>query len=68
MRDRSNGRMLWAGAGLAIGAGIGMTFGLILAGGIGIALGAAFGAGLGLVAGSALDANLRETDRRDDRA
>lgn len=45
--------MVWAGAGLAIGARIGATFGPIIAGGIGVALGAALGAAIGLVVESA---------------
>ena len=65
MSNGKDNRMVWAGAGLAIGAGIGMTFGLIVAGGIGIALGAAFGAATGLVAGSALDASQRKKERRE---
>ncbi len=48
-------RTQWAGAGLAIMAGVGATVGLVLAGGEGLALGAAFGAALGLVLGSAVD-------------
>lgn len=64
MNDRSDNRMVWAGAGLAIGAGIGTTFGLIIAGGIGIALGATFGAAIGLVIGSAIDANQQKKERQ----
>jgi hypothetical protein len=69
MSDPGGNRMLWAGAGLVIGAGIGITFGLIVAGGAGIALGAAFGAAFGLIAGSVLDGvqqgdGRQEEDRR----
>lgn len=50
--------MVWPGAGLVIGSGIGIAFGVIFAGGTGVALGAAFGGGIGLVVGSLVDAIL----------
>jgi len=66
MSARSDGRMMWAGAGLAIGSGIGAVFGLIIAGGVGIALGAAFGAAIGLVVGSAVDAGRRKREPQEE--
>jgi len=51
----------YAGAGLVIGAAIGMIFGLMLF--ESLALGSAFGAAVGLVMGAAIDAQGRhETD------
>jgi len=47
----------YAGAGLAIGAGVGMIFGLLLF--ENLALGSAIGAGVGLVVGAAIDAHER---------
>ncbi|MFN3218715.1 MAG: hypothetical protein ACE367_19645 [Acidimicrobiales bacterium] len=59
MENGSRDQMIWAGAGLVIGAGVGTTLGLIIAGGVGIAFGTTFGAAAGLVAGSAIDAARR---------
>ncbi len=39
---------------IALGAGVGLTFGLLFAGGAGIALGLTFGAGIGAAIGLAL--------------
>lgn len=55
MTHERDGPMLWAGAMLVIGGGVGATVGLLVSGGIGIALGGAFGAGIGLVVGASID-------------
>ena len=54
MADRDN-RPYWTGAGISIGAGIGLVVGLLGWGGGGIALGVALGAGIGLVVGAIAD-------------
>ena len=53
-KENSRKTAYYAGAGLAIGAAIGMIFGLLLF--ENLAFGCAIGAGVGLVMGAAIDA------------
>ena len=55
--EKSRKTVYYAGAGLAIGAGVGMIFGLLLF--ENLALGSAIGAAVGLVMGAAIDAHER---------
>jgi len=55
--ENSRKTMYYAGAGLVVGAGVGMIFGLLLF--ENLALGCAIGAALGLVMGAAIDAHER---------
>lgn len=56
--EKSQKTAYYAGAGLAIGAAVGMIFGLLLF--ENLAMGSAIGAGVGLVMGAAIDAQMRD--------
>lgn len=56
--EKSQRTAYHAGAGLAIGAAVGMIFGLLLF--ENLAMGSAIGAGVGLVMGAAVDAQMRD--------
>ncbi|MGK2948044.1 MAG: hypothetical protein ACSLFP_05695 [Acidimicrobiales bacterium] len=57
---RPSSEPMWAGLGISVGGGLGMTVGLLGWGGAGIALGATFGACIGLLIGAIAD-SLRAT-------